>query len=151
MKKLAFVMGLLFSALCVNALANNNDAVTFASLDASVRSDQSSFVKATITDGKYKGAKLIGHIVMVKKVAGEQSGIGLSFTEMHLKKTTKPIAIAAYAIDPDTARTAIKSGVSADYLHRHATVLATSFIQSYQNEPLKSGYVIGLVFMPNKT
>lgn len=126
-------------------------------------------IEATITNGKYKGAKLNGELVNVQgppKIALKKHR--LIFTSMRISGKPKPIKITAYAIDPDTARTAVTSKVGKDYLDRNGSILAVSFVQSYSkpwypesnDNPTKaimparvkidSGTNIGILFMSKK-
>jgi hypothetical protein len=50
---------------------------------------------------------------------------------MRINGQSKPYKISAYAIDPDTARTALASNVDKKYLVNNAPILSVSFLQSY--------------------
>lgn len=179
MKKISVVLGILVSSLCVSANSKNlnsdislvgtiNIAVLNTAVDNKQQSDHT-LIEATITDGKYKGAKLNGELVNVPgppKVALNQHR--LIFTSMRISGERSPIKINAYAIDPDTARTALTSKVDKDYLDRNGSILAVSFVQSYSkpwylesnDNPTKaimparvkidSGTNMGILFMSKK-
>lgn len=113
--------------------------ILFAVLDTAVNSDYpDSPVMATIVDGKYKGAKLLGKLTTAKNVAGQLDRVSLNFTMMNLDSWVKSKAITAYAIDPDTARTVLASQVDYHYLKRFGAMMATSFVQGYANAVMTS-------------
>lgn len=108
--------------------------IQFAVLDTEANSDYpDSPIMATIVDGKYKGAKLLGKLRTVKGVAGQMDRISLEFTLMNMDAWPKSKGVTAYAIDPDTARTVLASHVNYHYLQRFGAIMATSFIQGYAN------------------
>lgn len=107
-------------------------SVLFAVLDTAVNSDYpDSPVMATIVDGKFKGAKLLGKLTTTKSVAGQMDRVSLNFTLMNTDEWPKSKAVTAYAIDPDTARTVLASNVNYHYLQRFGAIMATSFVQGY--------------------
>lgn len=108
--------------------------IIFAVLDTGVNSDYpDSPVLATVVDGQYKGAKLIGNLVTTKGVSGQMDRVSLNFTLMNVDSWPASRAITAYGIDPDTARTVIASSVDYHYMQRFGAIMATSFVQGYAN------------------
>ncbi len=108
--------------------------IIFAVLDTAVNSDYpDSPVMATIVDGKYKGAKLLGKLQTTKGVSGQLDRVMLNFTLMNMDVWPKSKGVTAYAIDPDTARTVLASNVNYHYLQRFGAIMATSFVQGYAN------------------
>lgn len=106
--------------------------IIFAVLDTGVNSDYpDSPVMATVVDGKYKGAKLLGTLVTTKGVSGQMDRVSLNFTLMNVDDWPNSKAITAYGIDPDTARTVIASSVDYHYMQRFGAIMATSFVQGY--------------------
>lgn len=106
--------------------------ILFAVLDTTVNSDYpDSPVMATIVDGKYKGAKLLGKLTTTKSVTGQMDRISLNFTLMNMDEWEKGKSVTAYAIDPDTARTVLASDVDYHYMQRFGAMMATSFLQGY--------------------
>ena len=73
-------------------------------MDTSVNSDEQGPVLATIVSGKLKGAKLIGSF---SGPSQNSDKITLSFNTMTIPGGSGSISINAYAIDPNTARTAL--------------------------------------------
>ena len=86
---------------------------------------------------------------------------------MRINEELQPIKITAYAIDPDTARSALRSKVDSKYLSNNGSTLAVSFVQSYSKSlhqessdnpkdimparvNIDSGIRIGILFMPKK-
>lgn len=115
-------------------------SILFAVLDTAVNSDYpDSPVMATIVDGKYKGAKLLGKLATTKGVSGQMDRVSLNFTMMNMEAWPKSKTVTAYAIDPDTARTVLATSVDYHYLKRYGAVMATSFIQGYANAILNAG------------
>lgn len=108
--------------------------ILFAVLDTAVNSDYpDSPVMATVVDGKYKGAKLLGKLTTTKGVSGQLDRVALNFTIMNVDSWPKSKTVTAYAIDPDSARTVLASTVNYHYLQRFGAIMATSFIQGYAN------------------
>ena len=97
--------------------------IMFAVLDTGINSDEPSPIMATIVNGKFKGAKLLGSFQRVKKK------VVLRFTTMSLPKYPNSITVNAVAIDPNKARTALATHVNSHYLLRYGTLFASSFIE----------------------
>lgn len=114
--------------------------IMFAVLDTGVDSDYpESPVMVTIVSGPYKGAKLMGKMVLTKGVAGQQDRVGLNFTVMNTDNWPKSKSVTAYGIDPDTARTVLASSVDYHYLKKYGAIMATSFLQGYGSAILSEG------------
>lgn len=110
--------------------------ILFAVLDTAVNSDYpDSPVMATIIDGKYKGAKLLGKLSM----AANQDRVSLTFTLMNMDAWPTSQSINAFAIDPDTAHTVLASSVDNHYLKRYGALFASSFVSGYSDAILQSG------------
>ena len=96
-----------------------------AVLETGINSDEPSPVLAKIVSGPLKGARLIGSIQTVgKKVL-------IQFTSMNVPSLDNSIAFNAYAIDSDTARTALASNVDNHYLLKYGVLFASSFLSGY--------------------
>lgn len=114
--------------------------VLFAVLDTAINSDYPDTpVMATIVEGKFKGARLLGKIVTTKGVTGQLDRVTMNFTTMNMDEWPKSLSITAYAIDPDTARTVMASSVNYHYMQRFGAMFATSFLQGYANAIMTSG------------
>lgn len=114
--------------------------IIFGVLDTTVNSDYPDTpVMVTIVEGRYKGAKLLGKLNTATNVAGQLDRVSLTFTLMNMDEWPRSKGITAFAIDPDTARTAIASSVNYHYLKRFGAIMATSFIQGYANAIQTSG------------
>ncbi len=115
-------------------------SIIFAVLDTAVNSDYpDSPVLATIVQGPYKGAKLLGKLTTAKSVSGQLDRISLNFSLMNLDNWPKSRTVTAYAIDPDTARSVMASSVDYHYAQKFGAIMATSFIQGYANAISSSG------------
>lgn len=102
----------------------------FAVLDTEANSDYPNTpIMATIVQGPYKGAKLLGKLTTEKNVAGQLDRISLTFTLMNMDQWPTSKGVTAYAIDPDTARTVMASRVDHHYLLRYGLPMAFSFVQ----------------------
>lgn len=114
--------------------------IYFAVLDTQANSDYpNSPLLATIVEGPYKGAKLMGKLMTEKNVAGQLDRISMNFTVMNDDRWEKTKAVTAYAIDPDTARTVMASSVNYHYLKRFGAAMATAFLQGYAGAITTSG------------
>lgn len=114
--------------------------ILFAVLDTAVNSDYvDSPVMATIVDGKYKGAKMLGKVVTTKGVSGQMDRVTLNFSMMNMDAWPKSRTVTAYAIDPDTARTVLASEVNYHYMQRFGAMMATSFMSGYGQAAQSSG------------
>ena len=114
--------------------------VLFAVLDTAVNSDYpDSPVMATIVSGKYKGGKLLGKLVTTKGVTGQLDRVTLNFTLMNMDDWIKSKPMTAFAIDPDTARSALASNVNNRYLSKNAALIATAFLEGFGEATASSG------------
>ena len=100
-------------------------SILFGVLQTGVNTDSPGPIMATVEVGPYKGAKLLGSLQPAGRYA---KGVALKFTTMTLPQYNTSISINAYAIDPDTAHTALASNVDHHYLLRYGTLIASSFI-----------------------
>lgn len=106
--------------------------ILFAVLDTTVNSDYpDNPVMATIVQGPFKGAKLLGKLQTTKSVAGQMDRVTLNFTLMNEDHWPTTKGVTAYGIDPDTARIAIASSVNYHYMLRFGSMFATAFLQGY--------------------
>lgn len=111
-------------------------SILYAVLDTTVDSDYPDTpVMATIVQGQYKGAKLLGKLVLAKG----QDKISLNFNLMDMEDWPTTKTISAFAIDPDTARTVMASEVDHHYLKRYGAMMATSFLSGYSSAVTQEG------------
>ncbi len=103
--------------------------VLFAVIDTSVNSDEPGPILATIVSGKLKGTKLIGSF----NLPANASKMVITFNTMSIPGAPKTIPISAYAIDPNTARTALSSKTNNHYLMRYGSLFASSFLEGFGN------------------
>jgi len=115
--------------------------ILFAVLDTGVNSDfPDSPVMATIIQGDFKGAKVLGKVAVVTSVQGQQQDkVTLSFNIMNMDNWPKSRSVTAFAIDPDTARTALASNVDYHYLKRYGALFAGSFLSGYAQAIMQAG------------
>ncbi|WP_061496608.1 type IVB secretion system protein DotG/IcmE [Legionella pneumophila] len=103
--------------------------IMFAVLDTAVNSDEPGPILATIVTGKLKGSKLIGSF----NLPSNADKMVITFNTMSIPGAEKTISISAYAIDPNTARTALSSRTNHHYLMRYGSLFASSFLQGFGN------------------
>lgn len=103
--------------------------IVFAVMDTSVNSDEPGPILATIVSGKLKGTKLIGSF----NLPSNASKMVITFNTLSVPGASKTISIAAYAIDPNTARTALSSRTNHHYMMRYGSLFASSFIEGFGN------------------
>jgi len=105
-------------------------------LDTALNSDQSSTpVMATIVNGPYKGAKLLGKFERV------EDKLVVQFGTMSLSSQADTIGIGtAYAIDGTTAQNALATNVDNHYLLRYGSLFAASFMQGFGNAYSNNNY-----------
>ncbi|MCD6055974.1 MAG: hypothetical protein K0R12_936 [Gammaproteobacteria bacterium] len=110
--------------------------ILFGVLQTEVNTDQPGPIMATIEVGPYKGAKLLGS---VKKGGKWANGAILEFSTMTLPHYQNSIDVSAYAIDSDTARTAMASDVDHHYVMRYGALFASSFMAGWADAIAQSG------------
>lgn len=114
-------------------------SILYAVLDTAVDSDYAeSPVMATLVSGQFKGAKLLGSIKTIKN--GQR--VMLTFNLMTMNDWPTGASIDAYAIDPDSARSALATNVDNHYLLRYGTLFASSFMQGLGQAVQDSGTTI---------
>lgn len=125
--------GSLAGGLACNVPVAKAGSVMFAVLDTGVNSDEESPIMATIVQGKFRGAKLLGEFKRV------ESRVVLSFKTMSLPALQNSVALNAVAIDENTARTALASDVNNHYMLRYGTLFASSFLTGMSQAISQSG------------
>lgn len=103
--------------------------VIFAVLDTSVNSDEPSPILATVVSGKLNGSKLIGSFTLPNNA----DRMVINFNTMSVPGAPKTTSINAYAIDPNTARTALKTKANHHYLLRYGSLFAATFLEGFGN------------------
>ena len=103
--------------------------VLFAVIDTSINSDEPGPILATIVSGKLKGAKLIGSF----NLPSNADQMVISFNTLSIPGAAKTVSISAYAIDPNTARTALSSQTDHHYLMRYGSLFAATFLEGFGN------------------
>lgn len=97
--------------------------IVFAIIDTSINSDEPGPVLARIVSGPLKGSKVLGTFDRQDKK------LMLTFTTLSMPDVPQSISIDAIAIDPETARTALASGVDNHYLTKYGSLIASSFLE----------------------
>lgn len=116
--------------------------ILFAVLDTAVNTDEPGPIMATIVQGEYQGAKVIGSTQMSSQPGNDRpEKVTLNFATMSTPALAKSLTIQGIAIDPDTARTALASDVDHHYLLRYGTLFASSFMNGYAKVITSEGTV----------
>jgi intracellular multiplication protein IcmE len=110
------------------ALIKTGD-ILFAVIDTSVNSDEPGPILATVVSGRFKGAKLIGSF----NLPANADKMVISFNVMSVPGASRSTPINAYAIDINTARTALSSRTDHHYLLRYGSLFASSFLEGIGN------------------
>ncbi len=124
----------------------NNDniikagSILFAVLETAVNSDEPGPILARIVQPPLNNSKLIGKVEPSTSQYSET--LVLTFTNINIPERIRSYAVAAVAIDPDTARTALASDVDHHYLLRWGTVFAATFLQGYSSAVAQSGTTV---------
>ena len=100
--------------------------ILFAVLNTALNSDQANTpVLATVVVGHYKGAKLLGGFERQEdKLVGK-------FSRMSIPSDSSSMAINAYAIDQNTAQSAMATSVNHHYLLRYGSLFSAAFLQGF--------------------
>ena len=109
--------------------------IIFAVLDTHVNTDEPGPIMATIVQGKFKDAKLLGSI----KFGANSKKVVLNFNKLSIPELDNSISINAVAIDPSTARTAFATDVDNHYLQRYGMLFASAFLEGYSKAVTESG------------
>jgi len=116
--------------------------ILFAVLDTAINSDEPGPIMATIVEGQYRGAKLMGTMSTTPAPGGRPpSKVTLNFNLMNISEFPSSISVQAVAVDPDTARTALASDVDNHYLLRYGTMFASAFMAGYSKVITSAGTV----------
>lgn len=99
--------------------------ISFAVLDTSIKSTEPGPVMATIEDGRFAGAKLLGGYV---RHAGR---VVVEFNEMTLHHQSYPIQ--AVAITTQTARTALSTYTNYHVLYRYGWLIGSALLEGVSN------------------
>lgn len=112
--------------------------ILFAVIDTSVNTDEPGPILATIVSGRLKGSKLIGSF----NLPSNASQMIVSFNTLSIPGVDKTVSISAYAIDPNTARTALSSQTDHHYLSRYGALFASTFMEGFGNSIQSSNTTI---------
>ncbi|WP_151193875.1 DotG/IcmE/VirB10 family protein [Cysteiniphilum sp. JM-1] len=108
--------------------------ILFAVLQSQLDSDQPNTpVLAKVVEGKLKGTKLLGNF------AREDDKLVVKFSQLSSKDFAHSIAITAYAVDAETAQSALASSVNHHYFERYGSLFAAAFLQGFGNYFSQSG------------
>ncbi len=103
--------------------------ILFAVLDTAVNTDEPGPILATIVSGKLKGSKIIGSFTLPSNA----DKMVITFNTLSMLGADQTISISAYAIDPNTARTALASRVNHHYLMRYGSLFASTFLAGFSS------------------
>lgn len=103
--------------------------IMFAVVDTAVNTDEPGPILATIVTGPFKGGKLIGSF----NLPGNADKMVISFNTLTMPGAPKSLQISAFAIDPNTGRTALSSETDHHYLERYGSLFASTFLEGFGN------------------
>jgi intracellular multiplication protein IcmE len=106
--------------------------IIFAVVETSVNSDQPGPVLAKIVSGPLAGSKVLGSFQRQEKM------LFLEFSVLSVPDIPSSISMNAVAVDPETARTAVRTGVNNRYLIRYGTLIASAFLEGMGDAILTS-------------
>lgn len=103
--------------------------IMFAVVDTAVNTDEPGPILATIVTGPFKGGKLIGSF----NLPSNADKMVISFNTLTMPGAPKSMSISAFAIDPNTGRTALSSETDHHYLERYGSLFASTFLEGFGN------------------
>jgi len=105
--------------------------ILHAVLQTAINSDEPGPVRAKVVGERFRGAILLGELSRFPPVVGSRpERVLVKFTDLTTPdRVTYPID--AYAIDLETARTALATGVDHHLLERWGSLVAASFLEGY--------------------
>lgn len=103
--------------------------IIFAVIDTAVNTDEPGPILATIVSGPLKNSKIIGSFNM----GSNAEKLTMTFNTLSIQGYSKTIGISAYAIDPNTGRTALSSSTDHHYLMRYGSLFASTFLEGFGN------------------
>ncbi|MFA6037384.1 MAG: TrbI/VirB10 family protein [Legionellales bacterium] len=98
-------------------------SIVFAVLDTDINSDNPGPVLATIVQGPLQGSKVLGDIQI------QQEAVMLRFSLLSSPDLPASLPFNAVAVDAETARTALATGVDNHYFLRYGSLFASAFLE----------------------
>ncbi len=98
-------------------------SIVFAVLDTEVNSDNPGPVLATIVQGPLQGSKVIGDLQL------QEDAVMLRFSLLSSPEFPASLPLNAVAVDAETARTALATGVDNHYFLRYGSLFASAFLE----------------------
>ena len=99
-------------------------------LQTAINSDEPGPVRARVVGERFKDAILLGSLAPFPPVVGNRpERVLVKFN--YLSYRDQVVDLEAYAIDPDTTRTALADDVDHHYLSRWGALIAASFLEGY--------------------
>lgn len=104
----------------------------YAIIDTGVNSDVPSVVMATVAQGKYRNARMLGSFQR------HDERMVLAFTRAILP-SGQSFQIEAYAVDPDTSEASVASSVDTHFFSRWGGLIASAFLEGLGSAKKFSG------------
>lgn len=98
-------------------------SIVFATLDTEINSDNPGPVLATIVQGPLAGSKVVGDIQV------QEEAVMLRFSMLSSPEFPASLPVNAVAVDAETARTALATGVDHHYFLRYGSLFASAFLE----------------------
>ncbi|HBP0428897.1 TPA: type IV secretion protein DotG [Pseudomonas aeruginosa] len=117
-------------------------------VDTAVNTDEPGPVLATIwQEGELKRTKLLGKI----ETGQNAQKATLHFTNANIPGVNGSVQVDAYAVDPNTARTALATDVDNHLFQRYGMFIAATFLEGYGTAIMQAGQNQQLVASPSGT
>ncbi|EOZ2859350.1 TrbI/VirB10 family protein [Pseudomonas aeruginosa] len=117
-------------------------------VDTAVNTDEPGPVLATIwQEGELKRTKLLGKI----ETGQNAQKATLHFTNANIPGVNGSVQVDAYAVDPNTARTALATDVDNHLFQRYGLFIAATFLEGYGTAIMQAGQNQQLVASPSGT
>lgn len=105
--------------------------ILFAVLQTAINSDEPGPVRAKVVGERFKGAILLGGLSAFPPVVGSRPERVLVKFDYLTTPDQETYRIDAYAIDTETARTALASDVDHHYVQRYGSLFSASFLEGF--------------------
>jgi len=107
--------------------------ILYAVLQTAINSDEPGPVRAKVVGERFKDAFLLGELNRFPPVVGHRPERVLVKFNALTTPDRRTYRMDAYAIDTETARTALATGVDHHFLERWGSLVAASFLEGYGN------------------
>lgn len=118
-----------------SAVAVKAGTILHAVIVTSVNTDEPGPVMAEIVSGPFAGARLLGSFELPENA----QNVVLKFNTLSAPSMNKSVPINTFAIEPNTARTALSSEVDNHYAQRYGVLMGAALLKGYARAISQSG------------